>query len=139
MKKEYTIYHIPGIKIGCSDRVKKRVLEQGYSEYDILETHTNIHIASDRELVLQKEYGYRVDLVRYDAVNYSKGGKIVGDKHAASGHMKRIQTIGAKLGGDKQAACGQTRNMGLANIGKKRSEETKLKMSIAQQNRRLKN
>jgi hypothetical protein len=39
-----------------------------------LETHTDETLASDREIELQKQYGYKVDLVRYDAVDYKSIG-----------------------------------------------------------------
>ena len=72
----YSIYHIPtyswkhyrnyGLgKIGCSTNPLRRVNQQGYSDYEILEEHTCIETASLRELELQKEYGYRVDTVPY--------------------------------------------------------------------------
>ena len=63
--KKYHIYHIEGVKIGCSDNPKKRVKVQGYNEYTILETHDDIITASMRERELQKEYGYRVDSSDY--------------------------------------------------------------------------
>ena len=61
----YSIYHIPGVKIGCTDNVKKRVKVQGYNNYKILEEHTDIYEASDREIDLQKQYGYKVDTIPY--------------------------------------------------------------------------
>jgi hypothetical protein len=61
----YTVYHIPGVKIGCSNEVENRVNDQGYSHYDVLETHTDIYLASKREQELQKEYGYKVDDIPY--------------------------------------------------------------------------
>ena len=54
----YYIYHIDGVKIGCSTNPKQRVKSQGYTEYTILENHTDIEIAANREIELQKEYGY---------------------------------------------------------------------------------
>lgn len=57
----YYIYHIPGVKIGCSNQPKERVEKQGYTEFEILESHSDIYIASDREIELQKQYGYKVD------------------------------------------------------------------------------
>jgi hypothetical protein len=38
----YYIYHIKGVKIGCSTQPKIRVKRQGYTEYEILETHNDI-------------------------------------------------------------------------------------------------
>jgi len=61
----YYIYHIKGVKFGCSVEPKRRVKVQGYSEYTIHETHTDIYIASDREQDLNREYGYPVDKVPY--------------------------------------------------------------------------
>jgi hypothetical protein len=54
----YYIYHIPGVKIGCTSNLKKRIQSQGFTEYEVLETHTDIDIASNREIELQNEYGY---------------------------------------------------------------------------------
>ena len=61
----YYIYHIPGVKIGVSTEPEKRVANQGYSDYEILEEHTDIYEVSSREIELQKEYGYRVDRIPY--------------------------------------------------------------------------
>ena len=62
----FYIYHIPGVKIGCTNNIHRRVkVTQKYSEYEILEEHNDIYIASDRETQLQKEYGYKVDTTPY--------------------------------------------------------------------------
>jgi hypothetical protein len=57
----YYIYHIKGVKIGCSTDAKRRVKQQGYTEFEILESHVDIDTASKREVELQSEYGYNVD------------------------------------------------------------------------------
>ena len=59
------IYHIPGIKIGCTKNLTKRMQEQGFTEWEILETHTDGWLAGDREIELQKEYGLPVDTCHY--------------------------------------------------------------------------
>ena len=61
----YYIYHIPGTKIGCTKTLEKRISEQGFTEWEVLETHTDGWLAGDREIELQKEYGYPVDKVHY--------------------------------------------------------------------------
>ena len=61
----YYIYHVPGEKIGVSKRPAKRVKMQDFSDYEILEEHTCIYTVSDREIELQKEYGYKVDNIPY--------------------------------------------------------------------------
>lgn len=54
----YYIYHVEGVKIGVSTNPSKRVKQQGYTDFKILETHNDIYKVSERELELQKEYGY---------------------------------------------------------------------------------
>ena len=65
---EYHIYHIPGKKIGVTQNLEARVhTQQGYlpGEYEVLESSDNIDYISDREIELQKEYGYRIDKELY--------------------------------------------------------------------------
>ena len=64
----YTIYHIPGKKIGVTRNINKRVTEQqGYApdEYEVLLTSDDIDYISTMEIELQKSYGYKVDRQSY--------------------------------------------------------------------------
>ena len=64
----YTIYHIPGKKIGVTRNINKRVTEQqGYApdEYEVLLTSDDINYISTMEIELQKSYGYKVDRQTY--------------------------------------------------------------------------
>jgi len=61
----YYIYHIPNIKIGCTKDLQKRMRDQGFTEWEILEEHTDGWLAGNREIELQKEYGLPVDQVHY--------------------------------------------------------------------------
>ena len=64
----YYIYHIPGKKIGVTCDLNNRVtVQQGYdsSEYDVLESSEDIDYISSKEIELQREYGYKVDMVPY--------------------------------------------------------------------------
>lgn len=116
----YSIYHISGIKIGCSSEPEKRVSDQGYSDYEILETHEDIYVASDRERELQKQYGYKVDTVPYyvsiearaagGSIGGLTGGLTTGKIHTESGHLKRI----AHLGGKKNVESGHLKNISSA-------------------------
>jgi hypothetical protein len=96
----YYIYHIPGIKIGCSTEPQRRVKTQGYTDFNILEEHTDIHIASNREIELQKEYGYKVDNTSYEQSydwcnrGYSNGGKKTGELLKASGEWEKRRQKG---------------------------------------------
>jgi len=69
---KYIIYHIPGKKIGVTNDLYNRVeCQQGYEvgEYEVLESSDDINYISKRELELQKEYGYRVDLKPYNELS----------------------------------------------------------------------
>ena len=64
----YYLYHIPGKKIGVTRDLNTRVtLIQGYkeNEYEVLEQSDDIDYISDREIELQKSYGYKVDRKLY--------------------------------------------------------------------------
>ena len=64
----YYLYHIPGKKIGVTRDLNTRVtLIQGYKEgeYEVLEQSDDIDYISDREIELQKSYGYKVDRKLY--------------------------------------------------------------------------
>jgi len=69
---KYIIYHIPGKKIGVTNDLYNRVeCQQGYEvgEYEVLESSDDIDYISKREIELQKEYGYRVDLKPYNELS----------------------------------------------------------------------
>ena len=51
----YYIYHIPGVKIGCTNDLDKRMSDQGFTNWEILETHEDGWVAGDREIELQKK------------------------------------------------------------------------------------
>jgi hypothetical protein len=106
----YYIYHIKGVKIGCSTQVNKRIKEQGFSDCEILEEHLDIYVASDREIELQKKYGYKVDTTPYwqssqrlrknaTFKSASKGGKKGGATSKRLGHIQKAQKIGCSIGG----------------------------------------
>ena len=128
----YYIYHIPGVKIGCSKNPKRRVKKQGYTEFTILETHTDIQIASERERSLQKEYGFKMDNTLYSQTISSptlegikKGGQYGSLKKWIEENpeeFKNNQQIAAKLGGLKQGpiqAKINKENGHMSQLGKK--------------------
>ena len=64
----YYLYHIPGKKIGVTRNLNNRVtLQQGYAtgEYEVLDQSEDISYISDREIELQKSYGYKKDRKLY--------------------------------------------------------------------------
>lgn len=65
----YYLYHIPGKKIGVTSNLNSRVtLIQGYNadEYEVLDSSDDIDYISDKEIELQKSYGYKVDRQKYN-------------------------------------------------------------------------
>ena len=65
----YYLYHIPGKKIGVTSNLNTRVtLIQGYKEgeYEVLDSSDDIDYISDKEIELQKSYGYKVDRKKYN-------------------------------------------------------------------------
>jgi NTP pyrophosphatase (non-canonical NTP hydrolase) len=65
----FYLYHIPNKKIGVTRDLNKRVTEQqGYSsdEYEVLDQSEDIDYISEREIELQKSYGYKVDRQKYN-------------------------------------------------------------------------
>ena len=75
----YYLYHIPGKKIGVTCNLNKRVtLTQGYNpdEYEVLDQSDDIDYISEKEIELQKSYGYRVDRKKYSELIKSNKMKI---------------------------------------------------------------
>jgi NTP pyrophosphatase (non-canonical NTP hydrolase) len=64
----YYIYHIPGKKVGVTRNLKDRVTtQQGYAvtEYEVLDSSTDIDYISKREIELQQSYDYKIDRKLY--------------------------------------------------------------------------
>lgn len=128
----YYIYHIIGKKIGCSKNPERRVKQQGYTQFEILEQYEDINIASERELELQKQYGYKVDNTFYKQTISSptlegikkggqKAGKINGTKLRDEGKLKNFQIAGGKSRGPIQGKINKE-NGHMSNLGKQMTE-----------------
>jgi DNA-binding XRE family transcriptional regulator len=65
----YYVYLIPGVKIGCTTDLEKRMNDQGFTEWEILWYADGNYefgwIAGDKEKELQELYGYRIDATHY--------------------------------------------------------------------------
>ena len=69
----FYIYHIKGIKIGCTNDLKKRVEKtQGYKDYEILATTDNIKEASKLEIYFQNKLNYKQDKNSYLQLTINK-------------------------------------------------------------------
>ena len=79
MSKIYYLYHIPGKKIGVTCNLNNRVTKQQCykaTEYEILEESDDINYISDREIELQKQYGYKVDTTKYNTLTKKSKSKM---------------------------------------------------------------
>ena len=75
----YYLYHIPGRKIGVTRDLKERVEnQQGYNEdeYTVLMETDDILEVSNAEILMQKAFGYKVDVVPYNKLKFNKQMKI---------------------------------------------------------------
>ena len=118
----YKIYHIPGVKIGCTKHLTRRMREQGFTEYAVLEQHNDINVASIREKELQEEYGL---IEKYSKIDY-KTSVLNASKTTSkfkNGHTPwNIGVSHSELTKQK---------ISLANSGRKQSAEEKQKRRIA--------
>ena len=103
----YTIYEIPGIKVGCDAKWPLRAIEQGVdpNSCNILQQETDLIQVSIDEMWWQIELGYPVDKIPYflavinNRRRAPKGGKIGGQTNKKSGQIKALGTeYGKKLG-----------------------------------------
>lgn len=98
----YYIYHIKGVKTGCTNNLEKRQKQyRDGSVLILLETHDDILIARRRERELALEFGYPLDRFPYTIPfhpghsnhkgGFSKEAKLKGDKAggAVSGKIQR--------------------------------------------------
>ena len=109
--KQYYIYEIPGVKIGCTNNVKRRVQQQKCTQYKVLETHTDVMEASKREIELQKQYGYSVDTIPYYQTllnQTTEGCSKAGKKAVESGQIAAL----GKIQGKKNVESGHTASLG---------------------------
>jgi hypothetical protein len=110
--------------------------QQGFTEWEILETYEDGWLAGDREIQLQKEYGYPVDKIHYmisiqntsnnipigfTKEQQSKGGRKSGRQNVESGHLENIrdQQKAGKASGIKKKINGDLAKMqNLAQIAR---------------------
>lgn len=103
---EYFIYHIPGIKIGCSTEPHKRISNQGFSNFEIIEKHEDIIIASQREIELQEQYGYQVDKIPYNQTISNRRSFNKGHSYGKNGNqLKEMQSLGGLSSSSKTEVC----------------------------------
>jgi hypothetical protein len=108
----FTLYHIKGIKWGCTNNLKERLRAQGFTEDDVCETImvNDIATATQMEEQLNKRdmYGWnpsqnymrvvRVGRMRgpFKPEEYKKGGSIAGKKLVEDGKWEQMRQNGVK-------------------------------------------
>ena len=117
----YYIYHIEGIKIGVTTDVPRRMKEQGFTEWEHLETHTCVYEVSDREQELQRQYGLPVDTIPYWQAARNEGIPMT----------EEIKQILSEFNTGKILSEEHKRNISKGNKGNVVSKETKRKLSEA--------
>jgi hypothetical protein len=125
--KIFTIYHIPGVKIGCTTNLRKRLREQGLldTEWEVLETHTDNQVASKRETELQIQYGYPLDRSVYNFKTRSRVGSMGGKKNKESGFISKVGKIQGPIQGQKNIKSG------VLAKGRQRTKELHSKLVLA--------
>jgi hypothetical protein len=118
----YKIYRLPHYvnhngtigKIGCSENIKSRFKKYTDAElvdWEIIETHTDIYKVSDREIELQKMYGYPVDHVPYyHSKKMQEKGRVIGgiaggNSAVQSGQLSEARKKAHKLCNESKYTC----------------------------------
>jgi len=120
--KMFTLYHIPGVKIGCTKNLTRRMREQGFTQYEILETHTDIDIASKREIELQEEYGL---IEKFSKIEYKQSVINASKSHS------RWKKGSIPWNDGIQHSQLTKEKISLANSGRKQSDEEKEKRRLS--------
>lgn len=61
----YYVYHIPNLKVGCTNNVKRRLNQQGHKSYELITETECIMQASITEIKTQKLYKFKTDINPY--------------------------------------------------------------------------
>ena len=96
----YSIYHLPGKKIGVTRDLNKRVTQQqGYApdEYEVLFTGDDINEISLLEIELQKSYGYKVDTTLYKNLFKNKNPMKLNSTEATTTFPMSIDKLKGRL------------------------------------------
>lgn len=108
----FTLYHIKGVKWGCTNNLKERLRAQGYTESDVCETIEVVDIITatqmEEELNKRDMYGWNpsqnyIRVVRagrkrgpFKPEEYKKGGSVGGKSHVTSGRWEEWRKNGVK-------------------------------------------
>lgn len=137
----YVIYHIFGVKVGCTVDYPKRCYAQGFKDGEFgiveeLDESVGEQFAWERECSYQIAFGYKIDNLSY--INSNKGRRICVEQGKNSFQNKEYVRELGKIGGKKSIASqlergvhnSQTGKNPLFNLSKKQRQEAQ-KKSIA--------
>jgi len=96
--------------------------EQGFTQYEILETHTDIDIASKREIELQEEYGL---IEKFSKIEYKQSVINASKSHS------RWKKGSIPWNDGIQHSQLTKEKISLANSGRKQSDEEKEKRRLS--------
>lgn len=67
-QKHYTVYHIPGVKVGVTTNLARRAEQLGYKRHQLQHLYStlNVDAAAEMERTYQIKFGYPVDQIKYD-------------------------------------------------------------------------
>ena len=102
----FYLYHIKGIKWGCTKNLEQRLKKQGYTLSNVSDIVLceNLDEAAKLELELNKKYSYKKQLTDYRYNTSEKaskagmiGGKTQGQVNKKSGHIYNLGKNGDKI------------------------------------------
>jgi hypothetical protein len=135
MRYTYYIYHIEGIKIGCTTDLIKRMADQGFTEWEILWQEEGDYdfgwIAGDKEIELQKEYGLPIDNSNYQ-ISRNNRAKGYPSRFAGKSHTKesKRKTSGALKGRKKPEGHGENVSKATKGVSKSKEHVSKVRDSL---------
>ena len=108
--RKYKIYHIPDFlyadgsvgKIGMSRSLQRRMRDnknksiKPFDFWEILEEYDCKFTASNREIELQKQYGYKVDRIKYIDVE-ARTHKLTKEERVRGGKLVMASKVGAEI------------------------------------------
>lgn len=67
-RTHYTVYHIPGVKVGVTNNLARRAEQLGYKPHQLQNLYStySAQAAGEAERKFQLKYGYAVDQIKYD-------------------------------------------------------------------------
>ena len=118
-------------KIGCTIDYPRRCKKQHLTQYHILEEHDCKFIASNREIELQMEYGYKVDSTKYYKIYDDKIKPASEETKAKIRKARKGQDMSVQIKAMTQHNTGRTYTkehreaISKATMGRKWSDETR--------------